>query len=97
MIARKIEYRNCIYEYNHSKDNILVYLIQPKHYYSDWTEDGGILVVRYKPNHDENHQYYVLHQLTIREGSGHINHENLHEYGQCGGNRYAKILANKND
>jgi len=92
MPAQKIKYRDCIYEYSHGKDNTLVYIIQPEHHYSDWVEDGGILIIRYEPNQDENHAYYVLHQLTISEGSGYINHENLHEYCQHGGNRYAEVV-----
>lgn len=100
MPAQKIKYRDSIYVYSHGKDNTLVYIMQPEHHYymcllglrSDWVEDGGILIIRYEPYQDESHAYYVLHQLTISEGTGYINHENLHEYGQRGGNRYAEAV-----
>jgi hypothetical protein len=92
MPANQIKYRGTIYDYSASKDNVLTYITQPEHYYDDWTENGGILVVKYQPEHDEAHQYYVLHELNVSEGSGHIYQENLHEYGKNGGNRYAEVV-----
>lgn len=92
MPANQIKYRGTIYNYSASKDNILTYICQPEHHYSDWTEDGGILIVKYEANHDEAHQYYVLHQFRIFEGDGYIEQENLHEYGKRGGNRYAEVV-----
>ena len=74
--AQFLEYMNEIYTYSHSKGNVLIYIIQPQYYYEDWQEDGGILVVKYKPN-TKNNQYYVLHKLSIYKGSGHIEHINL--------------------
>lgn len=74
--AKLLKYRGEIYTYSHSKGNVLIYISQPYHYYEDWLDDGGILVVKYKPN-TKNNQYYVLHNLRICEGSGHIEHINL--------------------
>ena len=92
MPANTIKYRGTVYNYSASKANILTYICQPEHHYSDWTEDGGILIVKYEPNYDETHQYYVLHEFRITEGSGYITQEDLHEYDQNGGNRYAEII-----
>lgn len=92
MPANKIAYRGIEYDYRASKDNILTYITQPKHHYDDWTENGGILIVKYEANHDEAHQYYVLHQFRIFESDGYIEQENLHEYGKRGGNRYAEVV-----
>ena len=47
--AKLLQYRGEIYTYSHSKGNVLIYIIQPHHYYEDWREDDGILVVKYKP------------------------------------------------
>ena len=92
MPANRIKYRGTEYNYSESNDNVLTYVRQPEHHYYDWTEDGGILIVKFEPNYDETHQYYVLHEFRISEGSGYITQENLHEYNQNGGNRYAEII-----
>ena len=74
--AKKLTYQGKTYAYSHSKGNVLIYISQPAYYYEDWTEDGGILVVRFTPN-TKNNPYYVLHMLNISEGTGHIYHQNL--------------------
>jgi hypothetical protein len=73
MLANQLKYQGEIYDYSHIKDNVAVYISQPKHYYDDWTENGSILIVKYHPN-TTNHQYIVLHKLDIFERTGHIEH-----------------------
>ena len=74
--AEKLTYLGTTYKYSHSKGNVLIYVSQPAYYYEDWVENGGILVVQYRPN-TKNNQYYVLHQLSVCEGTGHITHLNI--------------------
>jgi hypothetical protein len=73
MLATQLKYQGEIYEYSHIKDNVAVYISQPKHYYDDWVEDGSILIVKYNQN-TNNHKYIVLHKLRICECTGHIQH-----------------------
>ena len=37
MPANTIKYRGTVYNYSASKANILTYICQPEHHYSDWT------------------------------------------------------------
>ena len=79
IIEDKVEeilvYRGRNYKYSHSKKNILIYISQPEHYYDDWEEDGGILVVEYRPDKkNKNDRYFVLHQLSVYSHNGHIEH-----------------------
>ena len=74
--AEKLTYQGEVYNYSHSKGNVLIYISQPTYYYEDWIEDGGILVVKYRPN-NKNGQYYVLHKINVSEGTGHISHQNI--------------------
>lgn len=97
MVETKLKYRGDVYEYSASKDNVLTYIKQPIHHYSDWVEDGGILIVKYNANADITHRYYVLHEFRIAECNGNITQENLHEYGKLGGNRYAEIVESENN
>ena len=76
-VARKLEFNFKTYEYSHSKDNILIYISQPEHYYDDWEEDGGLIVVRYRPSKNEKDRYVVLHQLRVNYCNGHIEHINI--------------------
>lgn len=78
-IAKKLEYRGDVYKYSHSKKNILIYVKQPAHYYDDWEEDGGILVVEYRPEVN-NHKYIVIHSLMISYNNGHISHQDISHY-----------------
>ena len=73
MLATQLKYQGEIYEYSHIKDNVAVYISQPKHYYDDWVEDGSILIVKYNQN-TNNHKYIVLHKLRICERTCHIQH-----------------------
>ncbi len=75
-VAKVLEYMGKTYEYSHAKKNILTYISQPYHYYDDWEEDGGILVVEYRPN-CKNHQYLVLHSLWVGVHNGRIEHRNI--------------------
>ena len=75
-VAQKLEYRGEVYTYSHCKKNILIYIRQPKHYYDDWEEDGGILVVEYRPE-TNNHQYIVLHCMRVCYNNGYIDQENI--------------------
>lgn len=74
MIAKQLKYQGQLYEYSHIKNNIAVYITQPEYHYSDWVEDGSILIVKYNPN---NHQYIVLHKLNVFEDTGYIEHINI--------------------
>ena len=74
--AERLTYQGGVYNYSHSKGNVLIYISQPTYYYEDWVEDGGILVVKYRPN-NKNGQYYVLHKINVSEGTGYINHQNI--------------------
>lgn len=78
-IAKKLEYRGEVYKYSHSKKNILIYVQQPAHYYDDWEEDGGILVVEYRPK-TNNHQYIVIHSLRVSYINGYISHEDISNF-----------------
>ena len=82
MVAQEVRFHECRYTYSHSKHNVLIYVCQPEHYYDDWVEDGGILVIEYRPEKSEKERYYVLHELHINEGSGRIDHINFKEV--CG-------------
>lgn len=65
-IAKKLKFMWKTYEFSNAKDNILIYTAQPHQYYDDWEEDGGILVVKYRPDVKcEQHRYLVLHQITV--------------------------------
>ena len=65
-IAKKLKFMWKTYEFSHAKDNILIYTTQPIHYYDDWEEEGGILVVKYRPDViGEQHKYLVLHQISV--------------------------------
>ena len=65
-IAKKLKYMGYVYEYSHSKDNILIYTLDPKHHFYDWEEDGGILVVKYRPEiNGEKNKYVVLHKIVV--------------------------------
>ena len=75
-VAKKLIYQHEIYDYSHAKDNVLIYIKQPKYYYDDWIEDGCIIVVKYKPNINNNN-YIVLHKMVIRQGTGNITHVNI--------------------
>ena len=72
-VAKHIKYMGEVFEYSHSKKNILTYISQPFYQYDDWCEDGGVLVVEYRPNIN-NHKYLVLHYLTVSQRTGHIKH-----------------------
>ena len=86
-VAEILSYRGETYRYSHSKKNVLVYISQPEHYYSDWEENGGILVVEYRPEKkNEGDRYYVLHQLSVSVYQGHIEHLDISS--EC--NRMAK-------
>lgn len=76
-VAQHLEYCGNVYQYSHSKDNVMVYIDQPHHYYDDWIEDGGILIVKYRPEYN-GHEYLVLHCLSVCEGNGHIVHMDIH-------------------
>ncbi len=64
-IAKKLEYNGEYYEFSHAKKNILTYIKQPYYKYDDWYEDGGIIVVMYRPNVGGSHKYLVLHKFCI--------------------------------
>ena len=66
-VAKQLVYQNTIYDYSHAKNNVLVYITQPKHYYDDFEEDGGILIVKYNPG-TNNNNYTVLHKIRISQG-----------------------------
>lgn len=76
-VAKYLKYGGYVYEYSHAKKNILTYISQPYYKFDDWREDGGILVVQYRPNMFVKHRYLVLHCLTVYEGSGRIKHEDI--------------------
>lgn len=79
-IAKKLKFRGNVYEYSHAKDNILTYISQPYHYYDDWEEDGGILVVKYRNvtnEKDIKDKYVVLHEMRVSYGSGYISEEDI--------------------
>lgn len=95
MVAQEVKFHGCIYTYSHSKHNVMIYISQPAHYYEDWTEDGGILVVEYRPDKNEKEQYYVLHELRVNEGSGYINHTDLTVERGYGCNRFAIPVEKK--
>ena len=95
MVAQEVRFHECRYTYSHSKHNVLIYVCQPEHYYEDWVEDGGILVIEYRPEKSEKEQYYVLHELRIFEGSGRINHTNLTDERGYGCNRCAIPVEKK--
>lgn len=79
-IAKKLEFNYEEYEFSHAKDNILVYTRQPEHFYDDWEEDGGILIVKYRNMeniHNVKDRYVVLHQLRVSVGSGRIEHVDI--------------------
>lgn len=80
-IAKKLSYRGNIYEYSHSKNNIMVYISQPTYHYDDWIDNGGIIVVEYRPNVN-NHRYIVLHELSVNCDGGHITHNNISNYSK---------------
>lgn len=83
--AENLSYESMTYKYSHSKGNVLVYIRQPQYYYEDWTEDGGILIVKYREN-VKNGKYYVLHCIDVSQfGNGYMTHINL-----TGKNRIAK-------
>lgn len=71
-VAKKLKFNYFgVYEYSHSKDNILTYIKQPEHFYSDWEENGGILVVKYRPEMTGKDRYVVLHCVEV-ENNGNI-------------------------
>lgn len=74
-IAKTLRYLGSAYEYSHAKDNILVYVDQPYYYYEDWQGDGGILVVKYRPE-CKSGKYFVLHCMRVYL-SGRIEHINI--------------------
>lgn len=74
--AKKLEFLGEIYEYSHAKKNVLTYISQPHCYYSDWEEDGGILVVQYRPEKKGKDKYYVLHQIVVTT-NGRIIHNDI--------------------
>lgn len=63
--AKKLEFLGEIYEYSHAKKNVLTYISQPIVHYSDWEENGGILIVQYRPEKKGKDKYYVLHQIVV--------------------------------
>lgn len=90
MIAEKLEYWYKTYKYSHSKQNILIYVCQPEHFYSDWHEDGSILVVQYRPEMAEKEAYYVLHMINVSD-DGFINHLDISNHSD----RLAKPVVPK--
>ena len=62
-IAKKLEYNGEYYKFSHAKKNILTYIKQPHSYLYDY-ENGGIIVVMYRPN-VRGHKYLVLHKFRI--------------------------------
>lgn len=76
-VAKKLRFLGDIYEYSHAKDNVLIYTLTPEYYYEDWQEDGGILVVKYRPElKSEKDRYFVLHHIVITI-NGNIIHDNI--------------------
>ena len=75
-VAKGLKYLGNVYEYSHAKGNILVYVNQPCYYYEDWQEDGGILVVKYRPE-CKNGKYLVLHCMRVNLRGGGITHINI--------------------
>lgn len=72
MPAQEIKYGDDKYKYACSKHNVLIYVKQPEHFYDDWVENGGVLVVEYRPEANPKEAYYVLHEISVSEGSGYI-------------------------
>lgn len=75
-IAKALKYRGDVYTYSHAKDNVLIYVIQPSYHYEDWQDDGGILVVKYRPE-CKSGKYYVLHYMEVSLNNGRINHVDI--------------------
>lgn len=79
-IAKKLSFLGDTYKYSHSKDNVLIYTLEPEYYYDDWQEDGGILVVKYRPDiKSEKDRYFVLHHIIVTL-NGSIIHNNISEH-----------------
>ena len=83
MIEQTLEFLSKKYNFSHSKHNILTYICEAKRYYSDWEEDGGILIIEYHPERSiANGRYYILHCLSVSL-QGDINPMNLTGYSRC--------------
>ncbi len=76
MVAKLLKYQGELYEYSHAKGNILVYVSQPYQYYEDWASDGGILIVKYRPN-VKFQEYLVLHKMVINVYTAKIEHVDI--------------------
>lgn len=69
-IAEKLEYFNSVYPFIRRKGDVLIYGKQVAHLYSDWVEDGKVLVVKYYADRDPKHAYELMHVITIDVHSG---------------------------
>lgn len=63
-IAKKLKFSYFgVFKYSHSKDNILTY-IKPSEHFFDF-DNGGVLVVKYRPEMKGKDKYMVLHCIEV--------------------------------